>query len=82
MNVLTGLMLNGWTPMRWLRLLAGIALLSAAWMKRDTLVFGFGALFVYQGLFNIRGCGMGACASGVCSVSPPVKDAETEAVKE
>lgn len=67
--------------MRYLRLTAGIALMAAAWIKRDTLVFGFGMLFVYQGLFNIRGCGMGACASGVCSSSPPVRDVERDAVK-
>lgn len=71
-------LVTDWTLMRVLRVLAGVALLVAAWIKRDTLVMAFGLLFLYQGLFNIRGCGMGGCATGSCGIPQDRNRAEAD----
>lgn len=76
------LLMSDWNLMRVLRLLAGIALLVSAYFNRQTLTGAFGLLFLYQGLFNIRGCGMGACASGTCARYEPASQKNKELIEE
>jgi len=77
------LLLNNWNLMRILRLLAGLALLLSAYLNRQTLTGAFGLLFLYQGLFNMSGCGMGGCASGACArYEPRVADENKELIDE
>ena len=54
-------MFNNWNFFRWLRLLAGLAVIVQAVLTKDLLFALAGLLFAAMAIFNIGCCGSGAC---------------------
>jgi len=73
-------LLNHWSLMRVLRLLAGIGIMIQAFVNRDS-VFGIaGLLFTLMAIFNTGCCGTGGCYTPVKKTTHPEKDIQYEEV--
>lgn len=69
-----------WHTMRWLRLAMGLYLLFVSYSRKEFALSLFGALFLYQALFDVGCCGAQGCAVPAGEKKAPVKRLEnTEA---
>lgn len=82
METFKNTILNNWHAMRWLRLLMGAMILSAACEQKDVTIGLLSGVLIVQAVFNL-GCGVQGCAV------PPARnkmrtetvDAEYEEIK-
>lgn len=73
-------LLNHWSLMRVLRLLAGIGIMIQAFVNRDS-VFGIvGLLFTLMAILNTGCCGTGGCYTPVKKTDNLQKDVQYEEV--
>ena len=72
--------LHNWNFMRFLRLVAGIAITVQAIIARDMMLGIAGLLFTGMPLFNIGCCGTNGCAAPVKKKTITTKDITYEEV--
>lgn len=78
--------IHAWNFPRVLRVALGLAVLVAAIAQRDWMPMMFGALFLYQGIYN-TGCAGGSCStpfqgeSGERSAESELIEVESEEIK-
>lgn len=73
-------LLNNWTFMRFLRLVAGIAIFVQAVINKDILFGIAGLTFTAMAVFNIGCCGASGCYTPVKKNTETAKDITYEEV--
>jgi hypothetical protein len=70
-----------WDLFRWLRLIAGTVLLTAAFFTKDGLTAMLGGFFLLQAVMNLSCCGATGCSTAAPSDKALNKETEFEEVK-